>query len=229
MTAVYIWPACLIGESVYTSPWRVRRTLQWDGAPGQKVETTQRAVVEFGGEVVRENAPDLDIAIDRLRGGINLVGVFNPEMRLQAGFDGEMARSGATEYWRANGKTSTWTGTPDGNWRVVSISATGSAGATSVSISGLLSGEAVPKGMMIRAGDYRYFVAEDAAAGASTLTLATPLVEATTAADLPGDYFVGQLLGQPEVSRADKDGRRTYAVRLAEVYSDEVDGGFTYS
>ena len=79
MTKVYIWNADLGGVTSYSPPTRVRVTQQWDGAPGQKVEQTPRSTVTLEGEIVRNNAPDFEIMMDRLDGGINLVGIWDLE------------------------------------------------------------------------------------------------------------------------------------------------------
>lgn len=229
---VYAWPACLGGETLYGDPWRLRSTTQWDGAPGQITEIAQRARIELGGEVVRPQAHILDIMLARLEGGRNLVGVWDAEMRLQAGWDSALAGQGDAELWHAQGRTALYGGESEGgDWRSVLVTGSGSAGSTSLTVSGLLSGEAIPAGTWVRVGEYRYRVAQDAAesSGGAVLTLATPLILAPDGdVRLPGDYCVCRLVGVPEVSRADSDGVRTFTVRLVEVYADEVEDGFEY-
>lgn len=230
-TNVYIWPADIIGTSSYSPAWRLRTTTRWSGAPGQRTEHVQRSSVEFGGTVTRSQSHLLDIALHRIRGGLDFVGVWDPEMRLRNGWDNAVAAASGTEYFRADGRLSLWAGTGGGVWRSVVVTGSGSAGSTSLSVSGLKTGETIPAGTMVRAGDYRYLVAEDASesSGGATLTLATPLVEAVSGdVSLPGDFFVGRLIGQPEIGAADEAGLRTYRVVLAEVYASEVDGGFGY-
>lgn len=226
---VWPWPACIGGETLYSDPWRLRRTMQWDGAPGQLVEVAQRTRVEIAGEIVRANAPDFDIMIARLEGGRNLVAVWDMEMRLQSGWDNAIASIGDGEMWHRDGLTSTWVDeTPGGVWRSIFVTGSGSAGSTSLGVSGVISGEVIPRGTWVRAGEYRYRTATTVTSP-STLVLATPLVEAVSGdVRLPGDLFVGRLIGAPEVGRADVNGVRTFSLSLIEVYEDEVDDDFEY-
>lgn len=235
MTKVYIWPSNLGGSTLYGDPNIVRVTAQWSGAPGQKTEMQQRATFEVSGEVVRHNAADFDIMMDRLRGGVNLLAVWDIEWRLQNGWDAEIAlNSTAAEFWRKDGRTSLYNSEsanpPTGPWRSVFALANGAAsvGATSLPIDGLLASETIPKGAMIRVGDYRYRTLSSVTANASgeaTLALASTLRAAVSndaQVRVPGDFFVGSLLGRPEVSASDADGVRTFTIRLAEVYEDEL-------
>lgn len=236
MTKVYIWPECLAGDTLYGDPNRVRITTQWDDAPGQKTEAQQRAGVQFSGEVVRNNAPDFDIMMDRLRGGIHLVGLWDYELRIQNGWDGLPAlNSSGAEFWRANGETSTYAGeadnAPTGPWRTVLATCNGGASIDTVSlpVTGLLASEVIPRGMMIRIGDYRYraltAVTADGA-GLATLTLASPLRAAVADTDpvqIPGDFFVGRLIGRAAVGAADTFGLRKFKISFAEVYVGELD------
>ncbi len=234
MTAVYIWPYCLGGSTLYTPPTRLRTTAQWDGAPGQKVEHVQRSTVEISGEVVRSNAPDFDIMLDRLHGGAHLVGLWDMELRKENGWDLEIAlNTSGAEFWRANGQTSTYLGEaanpPTGPWRSIFAAANGPAslGATSLAIDGLLDSEVIPKGCMVRVGDYRYRTLTAVTANASgeaTLSLAKGLRAAVADTDpvrVPGDFFVGTLLAQ-ELSPADVFGLRSFTLRFGEVYEDEI-------
>lgn len=232
---VYLWPACLGGSTSYMPPTRVRTTAQWDGAPGQKVEHAQRTRVELSGEVVRANAPDFDIMLDRLRGGVHLVGLWDYELRLQNGWDADPAlNSSGEEFWRADGNTSTYNGesdnAPTGLWRTVNATCNGGASAdsTSLPVTGLLDSEVIPRGHMVRIGDYRHRVLSEVTANASgeaTLTLSTLLraaVSGGATVQIPGDFFIGSLIGRPEISPADIDGLRTFTLRFVEVYEDEI-------
>lgn len=235
MTKVYMWPADLGGSTLYTHPTRIRATRQWDGGPGQRVEQAQRSFVEFSGEVVRANAPDFDIMLDRLDGGLNLVGLWDMEQRAQNGWDIEPAvDASGDEFWRADGRTSTYAGesanAPTGPWRSIFAAAAGgnSLGSTSLAVDGLLANEVIPRGTWVRAGEYRYRTASAATAngsGAATLTLAKGL-RATVANNdpirIPGDFFVGSLIAAPEVSAAGVFGVRTFTLRFSEVYEAEV-------
>lgn len=235
MTRVYIWDDCLAGSTLYTPPTRVRTTAQWDGAPGQKVEHSQRSIVEFSGEVVRALAPRFDIMLDRLRGGLHMVGLWDYELRAQNGWDLKPAiNSSGAEFWRKDGNTSIYNGesdnAPTGPWRTVLATCNGgaSAGSTSLPVTGLLDTEIIPKGHMVRVGDYRHRVLTAVTAnssGVATLTLASPLRAAVSngaTVRIPGDFFVGSLIGQPDIGAADIDGLRTFTMRFAEVYEDEL-------
>lgn len=235
MANVYVWPAGLINSALYTPPTRVRKTMQWDGAPGQKVEHVQRSVVEVSGRCLRTLAADLDIIVDQVRGGINLVAVWDNVFRLANGWDLDPAlNSSGVEYWRADGRTSLYAGESAGaTWRTVSVTGTGSAGSTSLSVSGLLAGEVVPRGAWVRAGDYRHRTAAAATAdgtGNATLTLASELrATVSGSVSIPGDLFVGTLVGDFEISPSDASGNRPFRALFSEVYADEVDGGsFTW-
>ena len=238
--SVYIWPADIGGSTLYGDPNRVRTTEQWDGAPGQATAHVQRSLATISGEIVRRNAPDFDIMLDRLRGGINLVGLWDFEFRLQNGWDLEPALdSSGNEFWRANGRTSLYNGesdnAPTGPWRTVDATCNGgaSAAATSLPVTGLLASEVIPRGAWIRIGDFRHRVLTAVTANSSgnaTLTLASPLraaVADTATVTIPGDLFVGYLVSM-DVSPADVDGVRTFDATFREVYSDEVTGGFTW-
>lgn len=229
---VYPWPASIIAGLTYRPAERTRTTTQWGDAPGQTVVQSQRAVIEVSGAVDRASAMDLEVALDRLYGGINLVGLWDMEMRLANGWDGHLAGQGASEQHNAQGLHAIFTGAaPAGQWRSVIVSGSGSAGATSLSVSGLLTGETFKKGTLIRAGDDRYRLAADASesGGGATLTLARPLISAVSGdLRLPGDYVVARLVGDPELGASDHNGLRDYALTLIEVYETEVDGGFTY-
>lgn len=236
MTKVYLWPACLGGETLYSDPNRFRMTRRWDGAPGQKVEQAQRSRVTLAGEVVRALAPDFDIMMDRLRGGEHFVGLWDMEWRKQNGWDGHAAlNASGAEFWRADGIVENYAGEsanpPTGPWRSVYAAANGAAsyGATSLAIDGLLDSEVIPKGAMIRIADYRYRTLTAATANASgeaTLSLASPLravVADNDSVRVPGDLFVGHLLSPVDVSPADVDGLRTFTAQFIEVYESELD------
>lgn len=232
---VYIWPKCIGTDTLYGDPSRVRTTTQWDGAPGQKVEHVQRSQVLISGEVVRTNAPDFDIMMDRLRGGVHLVGLWDHELRIMNGWDGLPAlNSLGAEFWRKDGRTEDYAGesdnAPTGPWRTVLTTCNGGAAidAVSLPVTGLLASEAIPRGMMIRIGDYRHrtlaAVTADAS-GDATLSLATPLRAVVADGDqirIPGDFFVGSLNGDPKISPANADGLRTFTIAFREVYEDEL-------
>ena len=235
MPLVYILPKCLGADTLYGDPARVRTTRQWDGAPGQKVEHVQRVTVLLSGEVVRSIAPDFDIFVDRLRGGVNLLGLWDHELRIQNGWDGVPAlNTSGAEFWRKDGKTELYAGeagnAPTGPWRVVLATCNGGAAinATSLPVSGLLASEVIPKGMMIRIGDNRHRTLAAATADASgdvTLTLSSPLRAAVANAAeirIPGDFFVGSLVGALNISPANVDGKRTVKMTFVEVYEDEL-------
>lgn len=238
MTLVYIWPHNIGGSTLYLPATRLRSTVQWDGGPGQKIERPQRSIVEISGEIVRANAPDFDIMLDRLRGGLHFVGIWDFEQRKQNRWDLKPAlNTNGSEFWRADGLTSLYAGEsanpPTGPWRSIfgNLPSGGSINNATLTIGGLLANEVIPKGAVVRAGDFRYRTLTAATAngsGVATVTLSTRLRETFTAGSpvrVPGDFFVGQLIGQPDISQADVNGVRTFTVRLSEVYSDEVFDG----
>lgn len=236
MVKVYVWPADQGAETIYADPNRLRITERWGGAPGQITEQSQRARVEISGPVNRTNAAEFDIAMDRLRGGQFLLAVWDMEMRKQFGWDVKPAlNTSGGELWRADGNTSIYNGEsanpPTGPWRSVFALAAGgaSAGATSLSIDGLIASEVIPRGVMIRVGDYRYRVTASVTAngsGEATLALSTPLrgpVANNTQVRVPGDLFVGRLASRVELGATDADGLRAFKIVLSEVYEDELD------
>ena len=234
MTKVYVWPAGIGGAMLYGDPTRIRATVRWDGAPAQKVEQQQRSTIEVSGDIVRDNADDFDIMLDRLSGGQNLVGLWDMDWRLQAGWDSDPAlNSSGAEFWRANGHTSLYAGEsanpPSGPWRSIFAAANGAAaaGAASIAIDGLLANEVIPKGGMIRIGDHRHRVLTAATANASgevTLSLARTLrgaVANNAQVRIPGDFVVGSLVGR-EISPSDTDGLRNFRLVFVEVYESEL-------
>lgn len=234
MALVYIWNYCLGGSTLYAPASRVTTTTRWDGAAGQKVEQQQRSSVTLSGEVVRDGAPDFDIMIDRLRGGINLVGLWDMELRAQFGWGAKLAiNSAGAEFWRADGQTNAYAGEaanpPTGPWRSVFAALAGahSAGATSLAIDGLLANEVIPRGDMIRIGDFRHRVLTTATAngsGAATVAISSPVRSALaddTPVRIPGDFFVGSMASRPTLGQADIDGVRTFEIAFNEAYEDE--------
>lgn len=243
MVQVYIWPASVpVTKLHYGDANRIRTTTDWLGGQGQITDHQQRAPLIVEGTVWEEVAPDFDILEDRLRGGQHLFGLIDIGMRGQFGWDMEPAiDSSGNEFWRADGKTALYNGEaanpPSGTWRSINALANGGAAAdaTSLAVDGLLDSEAIPKGVMIRIGDFRYRVLAEATANASgeaTLTLASPL-RATVADNedvrIPGDFFVGFLRQRPEISPLDHRRLRTYRMRFNEAYASEYSGGFTYT
>ena len=217
---VYLWPSGLVTAARYSPPTRTRTTQHWDGAPGQRTEHVQRSTVELRGVALWDTAADLDIIVDRLRGGVNLCAVWEMGWRKRNGWPAEPTLD-------ASGNE-----TFDG--RSVDLTGTGSADSTSLSVTGLNASEVVPKGAMVRIGDYRHRTLSDATAdgtGAATLMLASPLRAAVANADtvtIPGDLFVGTLVGGFEISASDINGSRPFRAVFSEVYADEVTGGFTW-
>lgn len=236
MVKVYLWDKNLGGSTLYTDPNMIRVTQQFDGARGQITEMDQRSRVEISGQIVRPNAPDFDIAMDRLRGGIHLLGVWDMEMRKQFKWNlGPAFNSSGAEFWHVTGQTETYNNNsanpPTGPWRSIFALAAGAApsGATSLPIDGLISGEVIPRGTMIRVGDYRYRTTTRVTAngsGEATLTLASALranVSNNAQVRVPGDFFVGYVApGGIEVGASDVDGVRSFKLVIVEAYEDEL-------
>jgi len=234
MTAVYVWPVDVGGETDYSHPTRLRTTRGWTGAPGQQVEHIQRSTATLSGEVVRGLAPTFDIMLDRLDGGRNLIAIWDYELRAQNGWDLAPAiNSSGAEFWRANGETAAYAGEaanpPTGPWRSVFALANGAGavGDTTLAVDGLIDSETIPKGSWIRAGDYRYRTLAAVTAngsGEATISLAKPLL-ATVANDsnvrIPGDLFVGYLTAS-EFGAANVWGVRNFSLTLQEVYEAEI-------
>lgn len=239
MANVYPLPRCLPGSTTYSDQNRVRREVAINGAPSLAVEIAPRVIVEVSGQVVRELRSDLVIFLDRLAGGIGYAAVWDLERR-RFGWDGAPALNTSTgaEFWHVQGKTDLYNDdAADGTtWRSIFALANGgaSAGATSLAVDGLLPGEVLPRGCFARIGDYRYFLTTTVTAnvsGEATLSLATPLrsdVANNQGIRVPGDLFVGQLFGPPEIGLSDFDGVGDFQMRFQEVYAAEVVGGFTF-
>lgn len=229
---VWTWPKGVGQSRLYSPPHRVRITETWSGAPGQIAALPPRARCVISGAVAgrydqaRGRGADLDIILDRLEGGQSLVAVWDGTMRRQCGWADAVADTGDDELWRADGRVDLWAGESAGGiWRSVLVSGTGSLGSTSLSVTGLLTGETIPKGCWVRAGDIRYRVAETASesGGGATLTLARPLEVAVSGnVRLPGDLFVGRLAAVPSLGETAIDGQRSFSVDLLEVYEDEI-------
>ncbi|MEO1602251.1 MAG: hypothetical protein AAFU49_17645 [Pseudomonadota bacterium] len=217
----------------------MRITETFSGAPGQITAQVPRATVTVSGTVAGRydqaggRASELAVLLDRLEGGQSLVTVWDSVMRLRCGWNSAVAGVGDNEVWRADGQVGQWAGeTADGTtWRSVLVSGSGSAGSASITLSGLLPGEIIPIGAMIRVDDHRYFAAATAteSGGSASVTLSRPLVAAPSGnVRYPGDLMVGRLVGQPELGQDDLRSGRTFSITLQEVYVAEVDGGFEY-
>lgn len=235
---IWTWPSCVGQQHLYTPPHRSRFTREWSGAPGQISAQKPRAQITISGGVAGQYTEpasfgaDLDILLDRLEGGRSLVTVWDSVMRVQSGWDSAVANVGDNEVWRADGRVGQWAGeAADGTtWRSVLVSGSGTAGSTSLSLSGLLPAETIPKGAWVRAGDDRYRVAETVvAAGSAAVTLSRPLeADVSGPVRYPGDLCVARLLSAPDLGRNDLRQGRTFTISLEEVYPEEVDNGFEY-
>lgn len=167
---VFAWPKGLGSSHLYTPAHRNRITEQWGGAVGQIAAQIPRAVCTIGGTVAGRydqgagRGADLDIILDQIEGGRSLVALWDSVGRRQSGWDSALAGLGDGELWRADGRVAGWAGEPaDGaTWRSVLVSGSWSTGSSALSVSGLLSGEVIPKGTWVRVGDVRYRVAATA-------------------------------------------------------------------
>ncbi|MEM7529563.1 MAG: hypothetical protein AAF416_18150 [Pseudomonadota bacterium] len=236
---VWTWPDCVGASHLYSPAHRARITETFSGAPGQITAQLPRATVTVSGTVAGRydqadgRAAELAILLDRLEGGQSLVTVWDSVMRRRCGWSSAVAGVGDSEVWRADGQVGQWAGQVGGDpgWRSVLVSGSGSAGSTSLTLGGLLAGEVMPLGAMIRVGDERYLAAATVteSGGSASVTLSRPLVAAPSGnVRYPGDLMVGRLIGQPELGQDDLRSGRTFSITLQEVYAAEVDGGFEY-
>lgn len=242
MTRVYVWPGALGMENAnYSDPNLLWVTPRWNLAPGQRVAQAQRSSMTVQSRAFPAEQAALDILLARLHGGTSFCALIDVPMRARLGWDTVPALDAAgNEFWRADGKTEQYAGEaatpPTGPWRSVFAQAAGAhaADATSLAVGGLLAGEVLPRGLMIRVGDFRHPLLAEAIAdgtGAATLSLANPLEAAVADTDpirIPGDLFVGWLPDRPRVEATDRRFISRYSMKFVEVYEGEGGESFEW-
>lgn len=236
---VYILPAGTLTGAAYGDQFRVASERAADGALIGANEIAERAPFTVSGAIIVETYADFHIFRDRMRGGMGVAGIINPQMRKTFGWDLIPAfDSAGNEYWRANGSTSGYAGEaanpPTGPYRSINASTVGahSADDTTIAVDGLLGSEVLPAGCLVRIGDWRYILASTVTANASgeaTLTLARGIREALADNDpirVPGDFMLARMTpGSLRIGEVDANGVAEFSAEFREDYDSEISGG----